>query len=246
MSKKRREPLSDRSEFNQSNIISFDKCTVRKSVRIIPRNINQEEYLDYLYDENKTIVVATGPAGVGKTQMSVMAGIKALNEKKVNKIILTRPIVTVKGEEALGALPGDLTEKMDPYTKPLFDVLQQYYTGKDISFMLENGTIEICPLSFMRGRNFTKCWIILDEAQNSTISQFKAITTRLCEGSKLIVTGDNSQSDRRDSENGLLFFTNALKSADSNYIAAINFGFKDVQRHPVVSEVLEIFDKLGY
>lgn len=235
-----------RSEYNHNSNAEFDRCSISRSVRIIPRNINQEEYLEYLTDDKKVIVIATGPAGVGKTQIAMSAGIKALQEKKINKLILTRPIVTVKGEEALGALPGDLIEKMNPYTQPLFDVLSQYYKKRDIEAMLESGVIEVAPLSFVRGRNFSNTWVILDEAQNTTISQCKAIMTRLCDNAKLVITGDNSQSDRRDSENGLLFFTEALKQTNSDYIATVNFGYKDVQRHPVVSDVLDIFENGGF
>jgi len=220
------------------------KSGIRKAVRIIPRNVHQEEYLDYLLDPKKMIVISHGPAGTGKSVMAMLAGIKALSEKKVDKLILCRPAIGVD-EEDHGFLPGDINEKMEPWTRPLFDVLYEYYGGKDVQQMLENKVIEMAPLMYMRGRNLRNCFVVLDEAQNCSLSQIKTVFTRICEGTKIIVTGDNSQSDRRSNENGLLNFKRlvdayAVKNAPE-YIASVEFEHKDIERHPVVSEVLKIF-----
>jgi len=236
---------------NNSENIPQEKATfthksgIRKSVRIIPRNIHQEEYLEYLMDSNKVIVLAHGPAGTGKTELAMLSGIKALSEKRVEKLILCRPGIGVDDENH-GYLPGDLNEKMEPWVRPLFDVLLEYYSGKELAMMVENRVIEATPLQYIRGRNLKNCFIIADEFQNGSISQCKCLFTRLCENVKIVVTGDNDQSDRRTNENGLLFFKNSLKAwGESKYIASVEFDSADIERHPVVAEVLEIFKKAG-
>jgi len=217
------------------------KTGIRKAVRIIPRNVHQEEYLEYLLDVEKMIVLASGCAGTGKTYLAMLAAIKALSEKTVEKIILCRPLVGVD-DESVGFLPGDLKEKLAPWLIPLFDVLSEYYSQKEIDNLLENNTIEITPIGFMRGRNIRNTFVIVDESQNATQNQIKAVFTRLCDGSKLVVTGDNDQTDKRTGENGLLRFKNLLeKYGEAKYIASIEFDHKDIERHPVVSEVLKIF-----
>jgi phosphate starvation-inducible PhoH-like protein len=227
---------------NSSTIIPFEKQFIKKSVKIIPRNIHQEEYLEYLLDPNKSVVIATGPAGTGKTVLAMMVGVKMLLEKKVSKLILTRPMVSVLGEEHLGALPGTLEEKMDPWVRPLMDVLLEHYGMRDIETMIYNRVIEIVCLSHLRGRNFKDAFIIADELQNSTISQCKMLLTRLCENAKIVLTGDNRQSDRRDSDNGLLHFKTLLSNfPNSRYISSVDFGYKDIERSKVVSEVLKIY-----
>jgi phosphate starvation-inducible PhoH-like protein len=220
------------------------KSGIRKAVRIIPRNERQEEYLEYLLDPKKMIVISHGPAGTGKSLLAMLAGIKALSEKKVDNLILCRPAIGVD-EEDHGFLPGDINDKMEPWTRPLFDVLYEYYSGKDIQQMLDNRVIEMAPLMYMRGRNLKNCWLVLDEAQNCSLSQIKTTFTRICENTKIVVTGDNSQSDRRGTENGLLNFKRLVeeysKIAKPEYIASVEFSHKDIERHPVVSEVLKIF-----
>jgi len=221
------------------------KSGIKKSVRIIPRSIHQEEYLDYLMDNDKIIVIASGPAGCGKTQLAMLAGIKALSEKKVNNLILCRPSVGVDDED-LGFLPGDINDKMAPWTRPLFDVLYEYYSAKDIQNMLENKVIEMAPLMHMRGRNLKNCFVVADEFQNTTVSQCKTLFTRICDGTKIVITGDNDQSDRKSNENGLLFFKNAIQNyGGSQYISSVEFDSKDIERHAVVKDVLEIFRASG-
>ena len=227
---------------NVTHIENYLKEPAKKNrVEIIPRNLNQEHYLSLLLDSRKSIVVATGPAGTGKTLLAMMAAIKALKERQITKIILTRPAVGVEDEKH-GFLPGTLQQKMEPWTKPLFDVLHEYYTTRDTQSMLEVGTIEICPLAFMRGRTFKNCYVIADEMQNATPNQMKMLLTRIGEESRILVTGDILQTDRKEGENGLLDFNRLLAGFEgSKYVSSVQFGNKDIERHPAVEEILNIY-----
>ena len=170
-----------------------------------------------------------------------MAAIKALKERQITKIILTRPAVGVEDEKH-GFLPGTLQQKMEPWTKPLFDVLHEYYTTRDTQSMLEVGTIEICPLAFMRGRTFKNCYVIADEMQNATPNQMKMLLTRIGEESRILVTGDIRQTDRKEGENGLLDFNRLLARFEgSKYVSSVKFENKDIERHPAVEEILNIY-----
>mgnify|MGYP001177184558 FL=1 len=211
----------------------------RKKLQIIPRNVNQEDYLDILENPNKHIIFATGPAGTGKTMMAVQMGIRNLENGTVDRIVITRPAVSV--DEQHGFLPGDLKEKMAPWTRPIFDFLEEHYKPKQVEDMVKNKTIEISPLAYMRGRTFKGAWIIADEMQNATQEQTKMLLTRIGEGSKIVVTGDLAQHDRGYTNNGLKDFLNKF---DRKYgtIGHVNFTKKDVERHPVVAHVLEIYD----
>lgn len=213
----------------------------RKSIELIPKSVSQETYIDLLTDWEKLIVFATGPAGTGKTMMAVLAGLKALKDGDIQKIIITRPAVEVD-EEKHGFLPGDLTQKFEPWTRPIFDVIKEYFTPKHISAMLEDETIEIAPLAYLRGRTFKNAWIIFDEAQNSTVNQMKMVLTRLGENSKMIITGDLKQQDRKFViDNGLTDFIDRLARANSGTMAAVKFDLADIRRHPVVREVLSLY-----
>ena len=171
----------------------------------------------------------------------MMAAIKALKERQITKIILTRPAVGVEDEKH-GFLPGTLQQKMEPWTKPLFDVLHEYYTPRDTQSMLENDIIEICPLAFMRGRTFKNCYIIADEMQNATPNQMKMLLTRIGENSRILVTGDVRQTDRKEGENGLLDFRKLLAEYEgSKFVSSILFNNKDIERHPAVEEILNIY-----
>lgn len=215
--------------------------TKKNRVEIIPRSLNQEHYLSLLLDSRKSIVIATGPAGTGKTLLAMMAAIKALKERQITKIILTRPAVGVEDEKH-GFLPGTLQQKMEPWTKPLFDVLHEYYTTRDTQSMLENDIIEICPLAFMRGRNFHNCFIILDEAQNTTVNQIKMAMTRVGRDSKMVITGDLKQKDRQfTKDDGLGDFLLRLSNTKSNLIDSVTFEREDIERSRVVSEVLKLY-----
>lgn len=221
------------------NLQEYKKQT--KRIDLIPRNRRQEDYIANLLDPNLNIVFATGPAGTGKTMLAVLAAVKALREGEITKIIITRPAVGVDGEKH-GFLPGDLNQKMEPWTRPIFDVLHEHYSIKETEAMLENAILEISPLAYMRGRTFKHAWIIADEMQNATPGQMKMLLTRLGEGSKMIVTGDVMQADRKGEENGLLDFDHLLqKFGGSEMIGWTAFGNKDIERHPAVAEVLKIY-----
>jgi len=213
----------------------------KKEITIIPRNLNQETYLDHLTDEECFISIAIGPAGTGKTLLAVLQGLKYLKEKKVSKLVITRPAVGVDDEKH-GFLPGGLDEKLIPWLMPILDIVEKHFGPKMTKKMIEDKTIDVSPLAFMRGRNFEDSWIIFDEAQNSSINSMKAITTRISQGSKLVISGDMNQLDRQFvHNNGLKDFVNRTKSRPSPLIRVVEFNRHDVQRHKVVKEVLGLY-----
>jgi len=226
---------------SEVNIIDFQPYLPAKKQRVSiqARNANQKLYLSKLYEEATSIVLAIGPAGTGKTMLAVQFGIKLFQEGKVDRIVVTRPAVSV--DEDLGFLPGDLNEKMAPWTRPIFDVLGEYYQKKEIASMLEEGVIEISPLAYMRGRTFKNAYIVADEMQNATVNQMKMLLTRLGAGSKMVVTGDLAQADRL-SDNGLIDFCNLLEQKEYlEHIDIIRFDNKDIERHNAVKEVLAVY-----
>jgi len=226
---------------SEVNIIDFQPYLPAKKQRVSiqARNANQKLYLQKLYSESTSIVLAIGPAGTGKTMLAVQYGIKLFQEGKVDRIVVTRPAVSV--DEDLGFLPGDLNEKMAPWTRPIFDVLGEYYQKKEIANMLEEGVIEISPLAYMRGRTFKNAYIVADEMQNATVNQMKMLLTRLGEGSKMVVTGDLAQADRL-SDNGLIDFCKLLEEKEYlEHIDIIQFDAKDIERHNAVKEVLAVY-----
>jgi phosphate starvation-inducible PhoH-like protein len=210
----------------------------KRRVALLPRNKNQETYLQKLQDERKNIVFAIGPAGTGKTLLAVLNGIKLLQEGVIDKIIVTRPAVSV--DEDIGFLPGTLNEKMAPWTRPIFDVLGEYYQTKEIAQMLEDGIIEISPLAYMRGRTFKNAYIIADEMQNATQNQMKMLLTRLGENSTMVVTGDLAQADRLK-DNGLIDFIGKIEGRKLQHIDVVRFDQKDIERHKAVAEVLHLY-----
>jgi len=242
---KRRTSSRHLAAVETNNTLSFNQYVQqRKTVHLIPKSLNQETYIELLTDETKHIVFATGPAGTGKTMLAMLAGIKAFKEGSVSKIILTRPAVGVDDEKH-GFLPGNITAKMEPWTRPLFDVMQEYYSTKDIARMIDENTIEIAPLAFMRGRTFKDSWIVADEMQNATPGQIKMLLTRLGEGSKIVVTGDTRQADRCDKDNGLLDFKGLVDAyQQSKYVAGVEFSARDIARHPAVKEILSIYGEI--
>lgn len=227
---------------NDDKVVNFNNyANNNKKVVLLPRSLNQEEYIEKLLNEDLTIVFASGPAGTGKTMLAVMAAIRALKEQTIQRIVVTRPAVGVD-DERHGFLPGDINRKMEPWTRPIFDVFHEYYSVKDTAKMLEDLNIEISPLAFMRGRTFKNSFIIADEMQNATPNQMKMLLTRIGEGSRMAVTGDVQQADRRADSNGLLDFSQLLKSyGKSEHIDLVEFDYTDIERHPAVKEVLDIY-----
>ena len=207
-------------------------------VKLIPRNIAQEEYIANLHDIDQRIVLAIGPAGTGKTYLAVQKAVQEFMNGNVARVVITRPAVTV--DEDHGFLPGDLNKKMAPWVRPLMDVFEEYYNPKEISAMLEEGTIEICPLAYMRGRTFKDCAIIFDEAQNTTASQMKMALTRIGGGTRMYITGDLKQSDLRR-ENGLYDFFKKLEARSSLAISLTSFKREHIERDPIVEEVLRCY-----
>tara|TARA_B100000123_G_scaffold263712_1_gene233020 strand:- start:468 stop:1337 length:870 start_codon:yes stop_codon:yes gene_type:complete len=199
----------------------------------------QKDYHNLLSQKSKKIVVATGPAGTGKTLFATEMGVKHFLLGTYEKLIFTRPSVAV--DEDLGYLPGTLEEKMAPWVRPIYDILYNFITPKEVSAMLEEKIIEISPLGYMRGRTFKNCWIVADEMQNSTIPQMKMLMTRLGDNSRLVITGDLDQHDRVYEQNGLEDFLNKFKGKRSSSITCVEFDSDDVQREEVVKEILEIY-----
>ena len=204
-----------------------------------PKPGAQRDYYNLLSQRTKKIVVATGPAGTGKTLFATEMGVRNFLMNHVEKIIFTRPSVTV--DEDLGYLPGTLEEKMAPWIRPIYDILYAFISPKDVVSLIEEKIIEISPLGFMRGRTFKNCWINADEMQNSTSAQMKMLLTRLGENTRLIITGDLDQPDRHNELNGLDDFLDKFKGKRSSSITSVEFGNNDILREEVVKEVLELY-----
>jgi phosphate starvation-inducible PhoH-like protein len=206
-----------------------------------PRGTNQKKYAYLLSNNTVDIVLGIGPAGTGKTLFACATAVKELQQGSIQKIVLTRPVVPV--EEDLGYLPGNMIMKMNPWTRPIFDILEEFYSVRDIDNMLHSGVIEISPLGFMRGRTFKRAFIIADEMQNSSPNQMFMLATRLGEKSRMVITGDLKQSDRMES-NGLLDLMNKLNNfqGDREIIDMVKFDQRDVQRSDAVAKMLEIYD----
>ncbi len=205
---------------------------------IYPKTFNQKAYIKAI--EGFDLTFGVGPAGTGKTYLAVAAAVRELKQGKVKKLILTRPVV--EAGESLGFLPGDLKEKVDPYLVPLYDALYEMLGMQTTTQLLEKGVIEIAPLAYMRGRTLENACVILDEAQNTTKAQMKMFLTRLGFASKMIVTGDPSQTDLKNNrESGLNEVLQILSNMDD--IKIITFDKLDVVRHPLVQHILERYDQ---
>jgi len=225
-------------DIEESNVKSFKQLikTPRKSV--IARSEKQSDYIKALKEND--IVMSLGPAGTGKSFLAVSVGVTLLMEKKIERVILSRP--AVEAGEKLGFLPGDMKEKVDPYLRPLYDALYELFGSDKIDKKIESGEIEIAPLAFMRGRTLKNCFAILDEAQNATETQIKMFLTRIGENSKLVVNGDPSQIDLiNKSHSGLIKSRKILK--DLKEIEIIEFDHNDVVRHPLVSKIIRAYQK---
>lgn len=204
-----------------------------------PKTINQQKYLTAIDNDEHKLIIVHGPAGTGKTLFACVNAIEYLKNNIVEKIVLTRPVVSV--EEEIGYLPGNINQKMDPWTRPLFDIFLEYYKKPDIDRMIENQIIEIIPLGYMRGRTFKNSYIIADEMQNSSPNQFKMITTRIGDNSRMVITGDLKQSDLREN-NGLTDFLDRCKFKNLNEISIIKLDQNDVERSNIVKTILGIYE----
>jgi phosphate starvation-inducible PhoH-like protein len=204
-----------------------------------PKNRHQEEYMSRLKNKHKKIIVVSGPAGTGKTLLATEQGVRLFLMGTYEKLIFTRPSVSV--DEELGFLPGTLEEKMAPWVRPIYDVLYNFITPREVQALMEDKIIEISPLGFMRGRTFKNAWIVADEMQNSTVSQMKMLLTRLGENSRIVITGDLEQNDRPHEINGMEDFLQKFKGKRSTSISSFEFDRADIQREEVVREVLDIY-----
>jgi phosphate starvation-inducible PhoH-like protein len=209
--------------------------------KYVPIGIKQETYVDYLKNDNIKIVLGVGSAGTGKTLFACDAAIKMLREGKsnINKIILTRPLVSVQNEN-IGFLPGDINEKMNPWLLPIFDVFHEYFSQNEIDKKIRDGEIEICPLGYMRGRTFKNCFIIADEIQNATPSQVLMLVTRVGLGTKMVITGDGKQSDL-ECENGLNDLIKKVEKRKIDGVGLVIFDNEDVRRSEIVKQMLLLY-----
>ena len=221
----------DISNFSSSNNISIIGS---KAIKV--KNVTQFKYIETI--ESSTITFGIGPAGTGKTFLAVASAVKMYTDEKIKKIVLTRP--AVEAGERLGYLPGDLSQKIDPYLVPLFDSLEYFFGNETLQYLIEKRNIEIVPLAYMRGRTLNNACIILDEAQNATVSQIKMFLTRLGEDSKMIITGDETQIDLNNRDfSGLKKTRKSLSNIEE--ISVVEFKNSDIVRNKIVSKILEVF-----
>lgn len=242
-----RSPVIMRSKKSDSayDFTSLSKKNKHISPVYKPKSENQKKYTDFLNNSTIPIVLGIGPAGCGKTLFACLTAIKQLQDGSVDKIILTRPVVPVE-EEDIGFLPGNLVKKMDPWTRPIFDILLEYYNQRDLDIMVQAGIIEISPLAFMRGRTFKRAFIIADEMQNSTPNQMLMLTTRIGDGSKMVITGDLKQSDR-SMKNGLGDIMDKIREHSlidpELCIKLVLMNSADIERSPIVAKILDMYSK---
>jgi len=219
-----------------SNISSSNNISIIGSKAIKVKNVTQFKYIETI--ENSTITFGIGPAGTGKTFLAVASAVKMYTDEKIKKIVLTRP--AVEAGERLGYLPGDLSQKIDPYLVPLFDSLEYFFGNETLQYLIEKRNIEIVPLAYMRGRTLNNACIILDEAQNATVSQIKMFLTRLGEDSKMIITGDETQIDLHNRDfSGLKKTRKSISNIEE--ISVVEFKNSDIVRNKIVSKILEVF-----
>lgn len=232
---KRTKKYHERLDFTHDEVYS---PTYKK---VQPRNEQQRLYHRYLTDWSKVILIALGPAGTGKTYLAVQQAVESFKAKDIERIVITRPAVSV--DEKHGFLPGGLVEKMAPWIRPIVDIFREHWSPRQTEYFMKQEKVEIAPLAYMRGRTFKNAWIIADEMQNATPEQMKMLLTRIGEGSRLVVTGDLQQHDRGYDQNGLAEFIQRYRTNPERYnlINTIEFGQQHIERHPVVSQVLDIY-----
>ena len=223
--------------FASKKNFNFEKKYVSKSA-------GQTYYKKMLYDQNLDLLICNGPAGSGKTSLACDYSLDSLKNKDFHKIIITRPTISI--EENLGFLPGDINQKMSPWTAPIYDIFKEYFSSSELDFYIKEGIIEVCPLGFIQGRTFKNSVIIADEMQNSSDSQMFMLLTRIGEGSKMIINGDLDQNNNKD--NGLL---NLIEKVNYKYesemdkynnrIGLITLDKNDIQRHPIIKKVIDLY-----
>lgn len=232
-------PITRSTDTQHSNIVKVEQFQrqSKQKIRLIPKNLAQESYIEALEDNTVDIVIAIGYAGSGKTYLATLYAIQQLRQGTISKIVVTRPNIAVDDKD-IGFLPGDILRKMAPWTKPVLDVFEEHYGVKETARMVEDGTVELVPMAYLRGRTFKNSIIIVDEAQNTTPTSMLSALTRIGESSKMIVTGDIQQSDRGQI-NGL----SDLQSRCGGYtrIKICTFDRNSIERHPVISDVLRMY-----
>jgi len=222
-----------------------EKNRIKETYIYTPKSNNQEKYIEYLNDEDVDLILAVGPAGTGKTLFACLKAISQLRSGEINKLIVTRPVVPV--EEDIGFLPGNIVKKMDPWTRPIFDLFLEFFSKTELDNYINSNIIEISPLAFMRGRTFKNSFIIADEMQNSSPNQMKLLTTRVGINSKMVITGDLNQTDIQ-TMNGLQDFINRLHDykRGTNHtmenIKIVTFQKYDIERSEIVKNVIDIYD----
>lgn len=226
----------------QENTIDFQAATKvrQRPIELKPKTQNQERLVLELLDASIPVVLALGPAGTGKSYLAMLAALRDLRQGRCERVILTRPAVGVE-DERHGFLPGDLVRKMEPWTRPLLDIMKEFYHPRDVARMIDDEVIEISPLAFMRGRTFKNAWIVADEMQNATPNQMKMLLTRIGSGSRIVVTGDVEQTDRTTTNNGLLDLATRLDQSPAPGLSVCKLGSRDIQRHPIIDTVLSVY-----
>jgi phosphate starvation-inducible PhoH-like protein len=217
-----------------------DTLLTARGTSVAPKTVGQKRFVDAM--RSSTVTFAIGPAGTGKTYLAVATAVRALHDRQVSRLILTRP--AVEAGERLGFLPGTLYEKIDPYMRPLYDALFEMTGGESLSRLMERGTVEVAPLAFMRGRTLNDAFIILDEAQNTTPEQMKMFLTRIGFGSKAVVNGDDTQVDLANGQRSGLLVIEEILSGISG-ITFCRLGGRDVVRHKIVQQIVEAYDRYG-
>lgn len=217
--------------------------TGRSAKYATPRNVSQTKYVNTLSKINPCIVIASGPAGTGKTKLAIDAGVRSLHNKEIERIIITRPIIPVGSD--IGFLPGSMEDKMRPWLMPIYDALSAHYTSDQVKSLLHTDVIQIAPITYMRGRTFDNSWIVCDEAQNCTPAELLMIMTRIGKNSKMVITGDPDQHDNlRSMTSGLSDLLARMKNTPpTEFIETIEFTTSDIERHPVIPYVLSLFSK---
>ncbi len=218
-----------------------------KVTEIKPRTNQQKKYDDFLKNQSIKLVIGNGPAGTGKTLLACKNAINQFNSNQIKKIVITRPVISV--EEDIGFLPGNINQKMNPWTIPMFDVFKEQYSSNELKYLLSENKIEIAPLGLMRGRTFKDSFVIADEMQNSTPAQMLMLLTRIGENSKLVITGDLNQSDLKSVNGFQDLIQKLLSKYDNNYhqmmkdeMSLVNFKEKDILRSQLVSTILELYN----